>query len=238
MNRCKNCDTRLDASFCPQCGQKDVELQRPLFELLREVIRETFDIDGRAARTIWTMFAHPGVLTARFLTGHRKEYTPPVRLYLVVSVLFFFVVAWVVRQGILFEVDANSAGEVRVLAEDLPRLMFVFLPVFALLLKALFWQRFYFEHLIHALHLHTATYVVLALLLPFEQAASQHWAVLIIHMALFAYLGGYLAISLRRVYAETWLATMIKATFTFFGYATTLAVSLEFVSNLTISAGT
>lgn len=237
MNRCKNCDTRLEGIFCPQCGQKDVELQRPLFELLGEVLRETFDIDGRAARTIWTMFSKPGVLTARFLAGHRKQYTPPVRLYLVVSVLFFLVVAWVVRRGILFDVSADSADEVRVLAEDLPGLMFIFLPVFALLLKALFRQRFYFDHLIHALHLHTAAYVVLALFLPLERVASQQWLMQIAHVALFTYLGGYLAVSFRRVYRTTWLATTIKATAVFFGYAMILSISLQFASNLTMPGG-
>lgn len=234
MNRCKNCDTPLDAKFCPQCGQKDVELQRPFFDLLGEVLREAFDIDGRAARTIWTMFSQPGVLTKNFLAGHRKKYTPPVRLYLVVSVLFFFVMAWTVRQGILFDVDADSAGEVRVLAEGLPGLMFILLPVFALLLKAVFWQRFYFEHLIHALHLHSAAYVVLALLLPLERAADQHWPLLVLHLALFVYLLGYLVISFRRVYGATWLVTSIKTLITFLAYMSILAMSLEFASNLTM----
>ncbi|MDH3645689.1 MAG: DUF3667 domain-containing protein [Gammaproteobacteria bacterium] len=222
----------MDANFCPQCGQEDVELQRPLFELLGEVLRETFDIDGRAARTIWTMFSQPGVLTARFLAGHRKEYMSPVRLYLVVSVLFFLVVAWVVRQGILFDVGADAAGEIRVLAEDLPTLMFIFLPVFALLLKVAFRQRFYFDHLIHALHLHTAAYVALALLLPLERAANQHWLLLIVQLALFAYLAGHLAISFRRVYGATWVATAIKVTAILFGYTAILATSLEFAGSL------
>jgi len=233
MNRCKNCNSPLDANFCPQCGQRNIDLQRPLFELLREVLLETFDIDGRAARTIWIMFSRPGRLTERFLAGHRKQYTPPVRLYLVVSVLFFLIVAWVVRQGILFDVDVDSAGEVHVLAEELPRLMFVLLPVFALLLKMVFWKRFYFEHLIHALHLHTAAYVVLALMMPLERAANQNWLLMVLQVALFVYLAGYLALSFRVVYGATWLVTSIKATAIFFGYTTILAVSLELASKLT-----
>ncbi len=236
MNRCKNCGASLNAAYCSRCGQKDVDLRRPILELLWEVLRETFEIDGRAARTIWTMFSKPGTLTERYLAGQRRRYTPPVRLYLVVSVLFFFVVAWVVRQGILFELDESSADEVRVLAEDLPRLMFLLLPVFALLLKSAYWQRFYFEHLIHALHLHAAAYVVLALLLPLERLEIAPWLVAILHTALFGYLAGYLAISLRRVYGANWFATMIKAAALFFGYATILAVSLEFASSLTALA--
>jgi hypothetical protein len=222
----------LEASYCPQCGQKNIDLERPFFELLRELLVETIDIDGRAARSILTMFTHPGVLTERFLAGHRKLYTPPVRLYLVVSVLFFVVMAWVVRQGILFNVNANSAGEVRVLAEDLPTLMFIFLPAFALLLKTAFRQRFYFDHLIHALHLHTAAYVVLALVLPLERAANQHWYWLALQSILIAYLAGYLLVSLRYVYGSTWVATLVKAAAVFFGYTMIMGVSLEFASTL------
>lgn len=234
MNRCKNCNTQLEAAYCPRCGQKDVELERPVFELLWEVIREAFDVDGRAARTVWTMFAHPGVLTERFLAGRRRQYTPPVRLYLVVSVLFFLVVAWTVRQGILFDVNADSAGQVRVLAEDLPALMFMLLPVFALLLKLVFRKRFYFDHLIHALHIHTAAYVVLALLLPLEQAADRHWLLLGFHLALFAYLCGYLVISFRRVYAVTWLVASVNATIVFVAYLGVLGFSLESASKLSL----
>ncbi len=236
VSACANCGTTLSGPYCPECGQKDVKLQRPIAELLRDVLYETFDIDGRAARTAWTLLARPGVLTSRYLAGHRREYTPPVRLYLVVSIVFFLVVAWVVRQGFLFEVDADSAGEVRVLAEELPRLMFLFLPVFALLLKILYRRRFYFDHLIHALHLHTAAYVLLALLMPLEAFTTPGWLWTGLHGLLYAYLGGYLTLSLRRVYRGGWLATAARAAAIFFGYATILAVTLEFAAELNFAA--
>ena len=35
------------------------------------------------------LFARPGALTREYLAGHRQRYTPPLRLYLVFSVLFF-----------------------------------------------------------------------------------------------------------------------------------------------------
>lgn len=218
--------------YCPQCGQQDIDLQRPFYVLFRDLLYETFDIDSRAGRTIATLFVHPGVLTARFLAGHRKQYTSPVRLYLVVSVLFFLVLAWVIRQGILFDVNPESAGDVRVLTEHLPTLMVVFLPVFALLLKAAYWQRLFFDHLIHALHLHTAAYAVLALLLPTEQAANEHWLWFALHLVLFVYLVGYLAISFRRVYGANWLSTAIKSMVVFLVYLSILSIALQFASNL------
>ena len=30
MKKCRNCQSRFDGMFCPSCGQKDVELERPI----------------------------------------------------------------------------------------------------------------------------------------------------------------------------------------------------------------
>jgi hypothetical protein len=63
IRRCKNCATRLDGPFCSRCGQRDVDLERPLPDLLAEVVQETFDTDGRLVRTLMALFRRPGFLT-------------------------------------------------------------------------------------------------------------------------------------------------------------------------------
>lgn len=232
--RCKNCDTPIEASFCPNCGQKNVDLERPLFTLLGEIIRETFEIDGRASRTLITLFRHPGVLTSEFLAGHRKRYSPPFRLYLVISILFFIVAAYVAGSGILLNegqtLEADASEQARFVSDDLPKLMFLLLPVFALLLKATFPKRFYFDHLIHALHLHCASYVVLALLLPLEEVANRYWPVAVIQFALFFYMLAYVAISIRHVYDASRLATALKTLGIFLGYMIVVAGLFETAS--------
>ena len=236
MTPCKNCNEPLEKNYCPQCGQKNVDLERPLRELLAEVLRETFDLDGRAARTLKTLFTRPGRLTTEFLAGRRRLYTPPFRLYIVISVLFFVVAAWVTGYGALLTegqtLETDAAGQARFVAEELPRLMFVLLPVFALLLKIAFRQRLYFDHLIHSLHLHSAAYVVFALMLPLEQA-SNVW-LMSAQIAFFVYLLAYLGISLRRVYGASRLATGMKAIGVSLAYMTLLAISFEGASRLTM----
>ena len=71
MMFCKNCDTPLEARYCPHCGQRNIELDRPLLELLGEALRENLDVEGRVARTLWTLIRRPGVLTSEFLAGRR-----------------------------------------------------------------------------------------------------------------------------------------------------------------------
>jgi hypothetical protein len=204
VSACKNCGTVLDATFCPRCGQKDVDLERPIFTLVFEVLRETFEVDGRMFRTLALLFGRPGALTREYLEGHRQRFTPPFRLYLVISLLFFFTMSWAAGQGALLEegqtMAVDAQGQAQLLSDDLPRLMFLLLPVFALMLKVAFWRRLYFDHIICAIHMHSAAYVVLAVMLPLERPSGDHWLPLFIQLAALVYLITYVISALRRVY--------------------------------------
>lgn len=231
MARCSNCNTQLSGPFCPDCGQKDVDLGRPFLELFREAVRETFDIDGRAWRTVKTLFARPGLLTAEFLAGKRRKYTPPLRLYLFISVGFFVLIAWIAGQGLLLDqgqtAETHAESQARFMSDEMPRLMFLLLPVFALLLKAVCSQRLYFDHLIHSVHLHSAAFVVLALILPFEKVANENLIALVLQAALLAYFIFYLVASMRRVYSTTWSGSIGRATAVLFGYLVVFSLLIE-----------
>lgn len=238
MTRCKNCDAPISGSFCSECGQKVVNLERPFRELLREIVKETFDLDGRAWRTVKTLFLHPGLLTSEFLAGRRRKYTPPLRLYLFVSVSFFVIMAWVAGQGLLLEqgqtAERDALLQARFMSDDLPRLMFVLLPVFAVLLKLLFFRRLYFDHLIFSIHLHSAAYIVLALMLPIEGAAGTQWPALVAQVVLLIYLLVYMIVSLHRVYMTTWIGASARTLAILFGYMILISSLIEATSSFRI----
>lgn len=202
-----------------------MNLERPLHELLGDVMRETLDVDGRAARTLWTLFRYPGMLTAEFLAGRRQRYSPPLRLYLVISLIFFVVASWAARSGALLDdgqaVAIEGAVQAQFLANELPHLMFVLLPVFALLLKLVFRGQVYFGHLIHALHLHCAAFVVLALILPLEGASNP--LLIAAQLVIFGYLLTGFVISVRRVYDASWIEAIAKSGLVFMLYVATIA---------------
>ena len=240
MKRCRNCQTPLEGAYCPNCGQKDVDLQRPLGELVGEVFRETLDVDGRAWRTVRTLIRHPGALTGEYLAGRRRSYTPPLRLYLVISVSFFVLVAWLASQGVLLDPgqtrEADAATQAQFMSDELPQLMFVLLPIFALLIKIVFPRRLYFDHVIFSVHLHSAAYVLLALMLPLEQVAGEHWAPLVVQLVLLAYFVGYFVISVRVVYNASWLIASAKSLAVLFGYMVLVSGVIEATSNIQILA--
>jgi len=238
MTQCKNCNATSEGRYCPVCGQKDVDLQRPLRELVAEIVKETFDVDGRAWRTVKTLFLQPGLLTSEFLAGKRRTYTPPLRLYLFISVSFFVLMAWVASQGLLLELGQSpgpdAAVQAQFMSDELPRLMFVLLPAFALLLKVFFAKRLYFDHLIFSVHLHSAAYVILALMLPLERVSNDSWPALIFQVVLFAYFIVFLIASLRRVYGATWTGATIRAVAILFGYMIAVSGLIEANSSFQI----
>jgi hypothetical protein len=240
MPRCKNCQAGLDGAYCKSCGQRDVDLERPIWSLVGDILRETFELDGRSALTLRTLFRRPGVLTEEFLAGRRRTYTSPLRLYLAISILFFVLAAWGAQSGLLLEPGQDpgldAAIQAGFLSEDLPRLMFVLLPVFALLLKIVYLGRLYFDHLIFSLHLHSAAYVIFAMILPFEALASRQPIPVIMQFALLGYLLVYFVMAVRRVYSSGWLTVALKSAFVLFVYGILLSVAIENTSNFLIIA--
>lgn len=240
MSQCRNCEATLENSYCSTCGQRDIDLERPIWGLIREVVKETFELDGRAAVTIKTLFRHPGKLTYEFLAGRRRRYTSPLRLYLVISISFFVLVAWVARSGILLDPGQDPGFDAAVqagfLSNDLPRLMFVLLPMFALLFKMVYSKRLYFDHLIFSLHLHSAAYIVFALMLPLEALTTRHLALVVIQaLGVTAFLA-YFVIAVRRVYQSNWFAVAWKSAAVLFAYMVIVSIAIENTSGFLIIA--
>jgi hypothetical protein len=240
MPHCKNCQALLENAYCSACGQRDVDLERPIFGLISDVLRETFELDGRAAVTLTTLFRHPGKLTSEFLAGRRRIYTSPLRLYLVISISFFVLVAWLARSGLLLDPGQDpqfdAAVQARFLSDDLPRLMFVLLPIFALIMKMVYWNRLYFDHLIFSLHLHSAAYVVLAVMLPLEDLANRYLILMIFQVLSLVYFVAYFLVAIRRVYQSSWFAVAWKTVVVLFVYMIVVSIAIENTSSFMIIA--
>lgn len=95
---CANCGTPLTGEFCWNCGQRAKEPRRIVIGLVQDVIVETMSIDGKLARTIATLFLRPGRLAQEYIAGKRVKYSPPFRLYLFTSVIFFFIAFSLISQ--------------------------------------------------------------------------------------------------------------------------------------------
>lgn len=97
---CANCGHERDNRFCPHCGQNDRDYKRSLWRLVADLIKETFEVDGRLPRTLRPMFLRPGQLAVEFSRNRRASFVSPIRSYLFASILFFFVLAVAVNLGL------------------------------------------------------------------------------------------------------------------------------------------
>ncbi len=361
-NACLNCGYPLNSeiyNYCPSCGQENTDTNISFSQLLYDFFNNAFSFDSRFINSIIPFFFKPGWLTNRFNEGKRASFANPLRLYLVISLFFFFVVNMVgkkIAQGIeesiaeesvnpdgilsfgpsivagsdsLYVMDSldatlddlkkqglkisaidssrvkdviNSFDPIRVstsddgdnvilgidwaiynrlkdnrqltdemifdslslgdkkasqqfiarqiirvnradkqtlvdfVANNLPILMFVMLPFFALLLKLLYIRRniLYVNHMIHAIHLHSFAYILygvcmILLLMNESEGSFETW---VIRLG-FLTVSVYAFASFKRVYQQGWLKTLTK--FVILGWTYVWCLGLGVVAEMVIS---
>ena len=221
---CKNCHKPLpgQADFCPACGQSVKVITRPWREVFGELISELIDFDGRMMISLRSLLIRPGFLSFEYINGRRLSYTSPIRMYLVISLVFFFVLPLIL--------PPSSGNELAV--DQYSQAMFLLLPVFALVLKGFYRQVFYLAHLVFTIHLFSAMFIVFAVMLSMEVAADQYLAVMLAQILLLIYMMAYFVIALRVTYQESWLKSSLKFLALLLIFLTILAVAIDVANHL------
>ncbi len=168
---CPNCESVLKGRFCSTCGQDQRIAPLTFVGILREAFQELTDVDGRFINTVVTLLIRPGRITKDHLRRRRARYLPPLRMYLVASVILYFVLGTLTAQ-LTFQIDlidsgtvgavedgrvadrglieildarlddmSNSPGFGKSVIGHLPEVGFVLLPFVGLILKMLFFGR-------------------------------------------------------------------------------------------------
>jgi hypothetical protein len=86
---CANCGVTLNGHYCWNCGQPAENPVHSLWHFIGEATEDLTHADSRLWRTLGALLFKPGFLTTEFLAGRRVRYLPPIRLYLVMSVVLF-----------------------------------------------------------------------------------------------------------------------------------------------------
>jgi hypothetical protein len=88
---CPNCGFSPIGRYCPECGQaRPSEDDYSLRSHVGDFFEHLTSLDGKVARSSWTLLRRPGLLTADHLAGRRARYVRPLQLFLLVNVLLFF----------------------------------------------------------------------------------------------------------------------------------------------------
>lgn len=234
ITECKNCQQPLidPAKFCAECGQSAKNLHRPIKSVIVDTLHETLDIDGRLALTLKTLLLKPGKLSFDYNSGKRVKYTPPLRMYLVISILFFLIIAQVDLTTEMSEAyQRNTSAQLSAIYALLPKLMFILLPLFALILKTLYRDTFYISNLVFAVHFHCFAYLILALMLPLEAIEKSNPVFVVMQFPLFFYLIYYLLKAMKLNYHQSWLKTIGKMSILVVIYLSLISMSIETIQD-------
>ncbi|MCY4012662.1 MAG: DUF3667 domain-containing protein [Gammaproteobacteria bacterium] len=126
--------------------------------------------------------------------------------------------------GQLIDILYRPLDAARAWLENLPIAMFCLLPFYALLLKILYiWpRRFYSEHLVFGMHIHTVAYIVFTVLVLVPEVPNVGWLgpLLVLGLAVYYFL------ALKRYYGNGVFVTLVKYVILAGMYSVLLALAL------------
>jgi hypothetical protein len=124
------------------------------------------------------------------------------------------------------------------LRSNIPAMMLCCIPLFALVLKVLYIRkgRYYVEHLVYALHIHTFFYVAVIITALAVMGANRTlpvlsgWINLVMTIAILV----QVFLSIRRVYGQGWFMTLVKFVFGGFVYFVILVLAVGATALVTL----
>ncbi len=313
-SHCRNCGAPLLGQYCSACGQRGRSRLITLWELLRDVVGDLFELDSRLWRSIIPLLLKPGKLTKDYLAGRRVHFVPPFRMYLILSILFFVVISFddetpfnissddgritttveteedsdlaePPREGAAVspsrtendKTDADSTCEElqlstgitwidteenveflrdtcrqmiknvtedegrfgRAMYENIPKMLFFFLPFLAIVLKLLYIGsgRYYVEHLLFFVHYHAFFFLIVMLNVLFTRVAGfmhePDWLLGLVTATVVVYIPVYLFVAMRQVYAQHFMVTFLKYGLLGITYCMSLIITLLVTAAIT-----
>lgn len=111
------------------------------------------------------------------------------------------------------------------LLHNIPKMMFLLLPLFALMLKMVYSKKYYYEHLIYAFHLHSAIFLAILTTMLLQWFFNLFYSISgWLSFFCFTYVFWYIYRSLRTFYNSKRWATVMKMIFLFLCYSFILAL--------------
>ena len=88
---CLNCNYVVENRFCPNCGQENIDSRKSFYHLFVHFFEDLTHYENAFWKTIKSLLFKPAALTKEYLSGKRMSYLAPVRLYIFISFITFFV---------------------------------------------------------------------------------------------------------------------------------------------------
>lgn len=132
---CLNCGYRVDILYCPHCGQQNTVTRQPFYYLITHFVEDFVHYDGSFWSTIKRLLLQPGKLTVDYLAGKRNSQVNPVKMYIFISFVTFFLLIFLPNSGPIADVDKQQSmplateqmdEQLKELKEELPAFIYIF----------------------------------------------------------------------------------------------------------------
>lgn len=100
---CLNCRQVVEKRYCPNCGQENTDTRKTFHHLFVHFFEDLTHYENAFWKTIRNLLFRPGSLTTEYMSGKRMSYLAPVRLYIFISFITFFLM------GVLPKGDSETA---------------------------------------------------------------------------------------------------------------------------------
>ncbi|MBC9794626.1 DUF3667 domain-containing protein [Sinomicrobium weinanense] len=107
---CLDCETELGEkdNYCPVCGQENLDRKVPVRIFIADFFSNYLSFDSTFFRTVPVFLYKPGKLTNIYNDGKRRTYLNPIRLYLIMSLFYFFMVSLIIPRNFFDQVMAGN----------------------------------------------------------------------------------------------------------------------------------
>lgn len=104
---CLNCGTFVEERFCPQCGQENTETRKSFHYLFTHFVEDLVHYDSGFWKTMKYLLFFPAKLTKEYLSGRRTAFVAPVKLYIFISFITFFLAGFVLDPNAINNADSS-----------------------------------------------------------------------------------------------------------------------------------
>lgn len=195
---CPSCGTKSNRQFCCKCGEKELSSHDySIRHYLNEFFSALTALDSKVFRSIWVVVSKPGFLSCEYFKGRRVRYMKPLQLFVFLNVIYYLSISIFYATTFTTPLETQlhmnnyypAYAEMRV-QEKLQKeqigyaaletkynrktnvlsktLIFLLIPVFAILFYALFFRKrkYLVEHVVIATHFWCFNLVLLGVFLP------------------------------------------------------------------------
>ncbi|MBK8954197.1 MAG: DUF3667 domain-containing protein [Saprospiraceae bacterium] len=116
QHSCANCGFEFSAksehtNYCPHCGQENHNPRFPLVHYVYELLEGFIHFDTKFLHSFKILLLKPGKITFDYIHNIRGRYTPPLRLFIFISIFAFLVIS-------IFEKKLAESGYFGSFSED------------------------------------------------------------------------------------------------------------------------